>query len=695
MRKITCFIIFLLITTISAGKKEISTAQKASTIIKTIQKYHYKPRPVDDSLSSIVFDLFIESLDPYGCFFSKEVIERLEKYRFDIDDEIKNQNSKFLDTTSTYLKKQLKYADSLITLVGKKDIDCSQKDTIWLGGAVEYVKAASLIQRWEKWIRYMIVWSYESQRDSSDTTINLSKGKTAALQKDALSWEKCKIDNYVKSSENITSFLEEQYLKAIANAFDPHTDFLSTEERTRRRDELSKTSGLFGITVDQNFSGGIAIKEVIPGSPAWNSNKINEGDVILSIKKSDGLVLELRCISISEVEEFLSGIDNKQAVFKVRKKTGAIIDIPLQKELFDVKQNIIRSFVLKGNCKIGYIYLPSFYTEFYYGNYFSQGCASDLSKELLKLKNDSISGFILDLRGNGGGLVAEALRIAGLFIDYGGLSIIYERGKTPMVQKDDARGTVYDGPLLVLVNSASASASELLASTLQDHNRAIIAGSTTFGKGIMQTVVPFDAGNFDSLSLYKGTPAAYLSVTTGAIYRVTGTSNQCKGVIPDIVLPDLLQKSLFNESTEKTALHLDTIIKKVYYYPSAPLSLQELKSNSYKRVKASRVFQYIQKKQLEIPDLHSRYPVPLQVQSFVKFMGNFKEVKDSLIQKENSYSVVQPQLTKSISNLSKNEQDEISTTIKDIQNDIYIYEGFMILGDFLTISGKVSPNGNK
>ncbi len=695
MRFFFFFIILLLITTIFAGKKEVSTVQKASAMVKTIQKYHYKPRPVDDSLSSIVFDLFLESLDPYGCFFTKEIIEYLQQYRYKIDDQIKSQKSEFLDTTSKLFKKQLIYADSLIALTGKKKLDFSRQDTILLGGETEYVTASALIQRWEKWIKYMVVWSFESQRDTSDTTINFSKEKSAKLTKDALSWEMCKINKYINSSAIISSYIEEQYLKAIANAFDPHTDFLSVEERTRRRDDLSKTSGLFGITVDQNFAGEVEIIEVIPGSPAWNCNKINEGDIILSIKKSDGTMLELRCISISEVEEFLSGIDHKQAVFKIRKKTGSIFDIPLKKELLDVKQNIIRSFVLNGNHKIGYIYLPSFYTEFYYGSYFSRGCASDLSKELFKLKNDSITGLILDLRGNSGGLVAEALRIAGLFIDYGGLSVFHVHGKAPVVKKDDARGTVYDGPLLILVNSSSASASELLASTLQDHNRAIIAGSRTYGKGIMQTVLPYDAGNFDSLSMYKGTPVAFLSVTTGAIYRVTGTSNQCKGVIPDIVLPDLLQKSLMNESAQKAALRLDTIVKKVYYYPSSPLPLQELKRNSSKRIKQSRPFQYIQKKQLDFPDLGSRYPVPLQIHSFVKFINNFKEVKDSLSQKSVIDSINQPQLKKIAVNLPQSEIDEIKTVMKDIQDNIYINEAFMIVNDLLSISGKVISNGKK
>lgn len=489
--------------------------------------------------------------------------------------------------------------------------------------------------------------------------------------------------------------LNEKYLTAISNSFDPHTEFHSIQQRMHRRDELSKTSGMFGFVVDQNFLGEIEIKEIIPGSPAWNSNQINEGDIILSMRKSDGALMELRCNSLYEVEEFLSGIDHKQAVFKIRKKTGSIVDIPLKKALVDVKENIIRSYVLEGKRKIGYIYLPSFYTEFYYGSYFSQGCASDLSKELLKLKKDSINGLILDLRGNGGGLIAEALRIAGLFIDYGALSITHERGRKPVVHKDDARGTVYDGPMVVLVNSASASASELLAATLQDHNRAIIAGAITYGKGVMQTVLPCDAGKFDSLSMYKGNPPAFLSVTTGAIYGVKGWSSQCRGVIPEIALPDILQKTLFGESTEKTALRLDTIKKKIYYFPSDPLPIEKLKNSSSERIKISSQFQYVQKKQLMLPNFNSRYPIPLKVEEYVKFMECFKEIKDAVSLKKTIYSANPPQYEKDSKKLSKEDIDEVIKTSNDIQNNIYIAEAYMILNDLLSISGKVPENDKK
>lgn len=300
-------------------------------------------------------------------------------------------------------------------------MNINSKDTLWLGGVVNYEKESKLLKRLEQWIKYLVVWSYESLRDSTVTKIVPEKDKTAKFTRDAVSWERCRIQKRIDVPGGFKPLIENKYLKAIENAFDPHTDYLSIDERISRKHELSKSSGSFGIEVTQNVIGEIEITSVEPGSPAWFSNMINEGDVILSIKGNDSTILEMRCVTVSEIEGFLNGVNHIQAVFKIRKKTGTIESVNLQKVLLDVKQNTVRGYVLKENeTKTGYIYLPSFYTEFYYGSYFSQGCASDLAKELIKLKNDSITGLILNLRDNGGGLVTEALRIAGLFIDYGG-----------------------------------------------------------------------------------------------------------------------------------------------------------------------------------------------------------------------------------------------------------------------------------
>jgi carboxyl-terminal processing protease len=681
-------IIWLIVTLLSfasGASKDLSIAQQVATVVNTIKKYHYKPHPLDDSLSSLIFTLHLKAIDPFGCFFSKDQVQALERFRYQIDDQINKKKSTFVDTVSLIYSQQLLRADSLIDVVKKRGIDLTQKDSICIGGTVQYADNSLQLKKWEQLLRYMVDLSFESQLDSADTISKLTKEKAATLLNDVVEWEKCKVHKLI-GSENIISFIHDQYLKTVANAFDPHTDFLTTDEQLQRRHDLSKTSGSFGIMVDQNIIGEIEIVEILPGSPAWICNKINEGDVILSIKRDDGVTLKLKCTSLSEIEEVLNGINHHQAIFKIRKKTGSIIEVPLKKALIDVKQNIVRSYILKEKSNVGYIYLPSFYTEFYSNNFYSQGCANDLARELLKLKNDSINGLILDLRGNGGGLVNEALRLAGLFIDFGGLSIFHEHGTKPSVQKDDARGSAYTGPLVVLVNSASASAAELLASTLQDYNRAIIAGSATFGKATMQTVIPYDAGNFDSLSRYKGNPEAFLSVTTGAIYRVTGNSNQSKGVMPDIVLPDILEKFVSRESAYASVINLDTIIKKVYYYPLASLPVEELQNRSKKRLHINPMFQLIRKKCVELPDPNKHYTIPLEVDSFLKFMNNFEELKDSLTIKKCSFSAKPPQYLSYVKSLIKSDQEEITRLENEIRSDIYINEAFMILHDWFDIN---------
>ena len=254
---------------------------------------------------------------------------------------------------------------------------------------------------------------------------------------------------------------------------------------------------------------------------------------------------------------------------------------------------------------------------------------------------------------------------------------------------------IYDGPLIVLVNSSLASASELLAAVLQDYNRALVVGSKTFGKGTMQVIIPSDAGKFDSLSQYKGKPAAFLALTTGAIYRVTGHSNQIGGVIPDIVLPDLMNKSGLRESGYKTALQLDPIVKKVYYYPLPELPVQQLQASFYKRVKENKAFQYIKKKERLLPDISSRYPLPLAFNDYLKFVDHFKEVGDSIKVLHSVFSALPPQYEFLLKNYSPNEIDLIEKTSKGIIEDLYINEAFQMMKDLRLYSEKVRLNDKK
>jgi carboxyl-terminal processing protease len=672
-----------------AGRaKEASIAAQAYMIVKTVEKYHYAPKPVNDSFSEKVYTSFLHMLDPYATLFTEETMGKLDCFRFSLDDQIKQRKTVFLDSATALYLRQLRCADSLVRKLKIEEINLGVADTLWIGNGAVYGKQCNVHKKWEQWIKYMILWSYHSNKDSTDSIALQSQKETRTYFNDAIKRETCRIKLKTNPAGGIKECTGSIYLKAIASAFDPHTEYMSFTDKKQFESDLSKESGSFGIRVSFNIIGEIEINEVLPGGPAWNSNKINEGDVVLGIKKSDGTAIDLRCATLSDVYGLLSSIGNKQTDFAIRKKSGKIMTVPLKKEILDVEENTIRSYVLKGKSSVGYIYLPSFYADFSYNDYFSKGCANDLAKELIILKNAAIDGLILDVRSNSGGSMQEAIRMAGVFIDNGALCITHSRGKDPVVIKDNARGTIFNGPLIVLANSSSASAAELLAGVLQDYNRAVIVGSKTFGKSTIQNILPVNAGDFDSLSQYKGDPPGFLKLTTGSFYRVTGVSHQKVGIVPDVELPDLPEHAQDREASYDNALEFKNINKKTYYYPVDPLPVSALKSLCDTREKGNAGFKYIKKTGALIPRTNSRYPVPLAFQSFARFIDRFEEMDDSVTEKNCTFTTTLPVYAESKSSMTGPEKADDENIMRAIREDIYINEAWNVMNDLIRISIK-------
>jgi carboxyl-terminal processing protease len=689
---ILAWILCILMYPLGSIAKELAVAEQAAMIVKTAEKYHYAPKPIDDSFSEVVYKSFLHMLDPYGILFTEESIGELDSYKFAIDDQIKQKSITFLEAATSVYAKQLRIADSLVRQAKTKDVDLSAKDTLWIGGDAVYARRCDLDKKWDRWLRYMVLWSYRSDKDSTDTLGLPSPKETLKFLEDVISREDCRLQKKMIPLGGIDKFTGSSYLRAISLAIDPHTQYLSFADKRQFETDLSKESGSFGIRVNFNIIGEIEIVELMPGGPAWYSNKINEGDVILDIRKTDGSLFDLRCATLSDVEDFLSSIGYKQVIFRIRKKNGQTISVPLKKEILDVEKNTIRSYVLKGSKSIGYIYLPSFYTDFYYGAFFSKGSANDLAKELIKLKSTAIDGIILDLRSNGGGSLREAIRMAGVFIDNGALSITHSRGQDPEILKDNARGTIYSGPLVVLTNSSSASAAELLTGVLQDYNRAVIVGSRTFGKGTIQEVLPVNAGDFDSLSRYKGDPPGWITLTTGSFYRVTGDSHQKVGISPEIELPELFEGAQDREASYDGALEFKNIKKKTYYYPLDSFPISKLKKLSDTRIRGSSAFSLIRKSEELSPKANCSYPIPLAFNSFTEYIRRFDNLEDSLKVDTCPFSAVLPEAIKIKSSMTEQEKTETEDIIRDLQDDIYINEAFNIMNDLIQLSVKKEGN---
>jgi carboxyl-terminal processing protease len=665
--------------------KEPIVEEQALAILTTAEKYHYLPIAANDRFSRMVFESFINTLDPYGLFFSTGVIDSLKRFTTSIDDEIKQKKTHFLDTVTSIYQKQVRWAERWLNGATEIPYDFSRFDTIWFGGDSTFVDQKRLSRKWELWIKYMVLRSLQTQGDTLNKMTCLAPKIAKIPVKEAVSRELCRIQAKMNHAGGIDGITHALYLKAIAKGFDPHTEYLTPVELEERENELSQTAAFIGIELEMNSVGEIEITGVLPGSSAWHSNKINPGDVILSIRKPDGTLVDLRCVSVMEVQELLESIGFKKVWFKIRNKNGSVVQVALQKEMLDVEENTIHSYLLKGKRKIGYIYLPSFYTDFNLGHYLSKGCANDMAKELIKLKRECIDGLVVDVRWNGGGLLSEACRLAGIFIDQGALTITQKRGKPSEIEKDKARGSIYNGPLVVLCNSYSASASELFLAVLQDYNRGVIVGSKTFGKGTIQSVLPVDAGKFDSLSHYKGEPSGFLTITTGGFYRVSGKSHQKTGIFPDVELPDMFENAITREDSYLNPLELKPLSKKTYFQPGPELPLRKLMIMSSERVNANPVYRFIRTTTAFIPKLNQPYPIPLSFEKFVDYATRSDNWNDSLRERKSVFTASPIREKNSqIESVNADSLDR-AQVIRDLQGDIYINEGYAILSNLIEV----------
>ena len=434
-----------------------ATCQKALNIVKVADQHHYQPQKLDDAFSRTVFDALMPTLDAEGLLFTQEQFLQLSAQQHTIANDILRQNCSFVDATTRLYLRQLRAADTLLRALQSENIRIDQPDSLALKEDSVYVPAAQLAEKWRKYIKLQML----SRRMADSAEANTSWTR---WQREAFTNQICRVQTKLNRPEETERWVREAFLKAVAFAYDPHTTYFSQTEGQAFENLLSKQSRQYGLQIIPNAQNEMEITTVVPGSSAWNSNRLNEGDVILSVRTTQG-TQDFTCISWSEALRFLSDDPSSEATFRVRKPNGRRIEVVLSKELIEAEDNAIQSFTLQRNHKVGYIYLPSFYTNAELTAY-PHGCANDLAKELIRLKREGISGLILDLRNNGGGSLSEAIQLAGGFVDYGAVALADARQQEAIPLKDMNRGTVYDGPMVVLIDRLSASASELLAATL-------------------------------------------------------------------------------------------------------------------------------------------------------------------------------------------------------------------------------------
>lgn len=678
MRKFT---LALFLTTFSLlGQNSVKTCELLSKINTLIRQEHYSPKPIDDSLSVYVFDTFIDGLDVNRNLFTKLDYEKLSKHRLLLDNYILKNDCSFMNDFVSMYQFALERKKKTLQKIQIEAFDYNGKDTVKFSkkNFPFELKATDFDRVWKKRMKYDILEDISKLSKNLDSLnqhfVKLEKASKAKIFESNL----CKINNILESKKGIGYDLQNDFLNIFCSYFDPHTNFFSQDARSSFMSSLT-TSGLsLGLDVTLNDKEEIIVEEVVPGGPAARTNKFEKGDIVLKVSNKRGEDYLVSCSSLEKIGELIFSDSNETIEMTIQKKNGNILDVLLKKQIMKATANAVFSFIVEKGIKIGYINIPNFYSDF--DGFSPQGCADDVAKEIVKLKQDNIKGLVIDLQDNGGGSMEEAIKLAGMFIDYGPVSILVNSKNKQTILKDYNRGSVYYGPIVIMINGNSASASEFFSAAMQDYNRSMVVGSRSLGKASMQTILPLDSNQQD-----------FVKLTVEKFYRITGDSNQTKGIIPDIAFPILYDSIVPREISYKTALKYDELQSKIRFTPFRKDYYPTIIEQSISRSKNNASFNEINLANQEINALYRAPKKPL----LITFKNVFKDIHeiDSLWNKVKK--IAETENTCTISNNSYDAeklkfdpyQQEINTyKIKGLKTNPYLEEVVSILNDFNKLS---------
>jgi len=541
----------------SPGKEKL--IQRA--VIGILEQHHFQPEDINDDFSSEVFDTFLKFMDGRKRFFTQEDISRLETHRLLIDDQINAASFDFFDEAFSILNLRADESEAIFQESLAEPIDFSQKETIEFDvDKLEWpADQAGKISRWNQRLKYDVLTKVTSLLDKQEKELKAQndKDKNAVdLEDDAedlesligKSFEEIEKDARTKVLEDYTEWFKrykklrrsdryETYLNVITHMFDPHSDYFNPKKKEDF--DINIGGKLEGIGARLQTEGDLTkVVSIVPGGPVWKNKEIEVNDYILKVRQEeDEQALDVFGMRLSDVVSHIRGKKGTFVNLSIQKKDGSTIEVKLERDVINLQESFAKSAIIDldgGAERIGYIDLPKFYSTF---NRDGEGnsCAVDVAHEIEKLKANHVNGIILDLRSNGGGSLRDVVDMSGLFIEEGPIVQVKSRKRKAYVYDDEDKEVQYDGPLIVMINSFSASASEILAAAMQDYGRAIIVGSQSYGKGTVQRFIDLDKAVSDK-NEYK--PLGELKLTMQKFYRVNGGSTQLKGVTPDIVLPD-------------------------------------------------------------------------------------------------------------------------------------------------------------
>ncbi|MEM6298865.1 MAG: carboxy terminal-processing peptidase [Bacteroidota bacterium] len=680
-------------TNLNTNTDPVSDDFKRSVLFKILNEalkgIHFAPKDVNDDLSQKAHTEYIQNLDYSKRFFLQKDVDELNKFKEQLDDQFKGGEQEFFELSVQKLETRIGQVEGFYEKLLKKPFDFTENEEIELEH--EDMSYASdekeLKDKWHKYLKYQTLARLVSKLERQEKS-----GGEEEENKTFKELEEESRKEVLKSQSEffhrLNKFEEKDwltmYINSITDQFDPHTSYFPPKDKENFDIQMSGQLEGIGATLSEK-EGYITVNTIVPGSACWRQGDLEVGDRITKVAQGKGEFVDIVDARVDDAVKLIRGKKGSEVRLTVLKADDTEQIIPIIRDVVILEATYAKSALLGEDKDIGYIKLPSFYAPF--GKQKGRSSGEDMRKEVLRLKKQNVEGIIIDLRNNGGGSLYDVVDIAGLFIEDGPVVQIKDRYKGTMQLDDKDKKVVYDGPLVILVNAYSASASEILAAAMQDYGRALIVGtdSATFGKGSVQRF--YDLDQFVRGNQYESIkPLGSLKMTMQKFYRINGGATQLRGVTPDIQIPNPMSLVRSGERERETAMAWDKIEAADYDMWEKEFPITDLKAKSASRISGNPTFELVSENANWLKERRDERTYSLNLDTFRKE----KEAAEKL---SNKYKTINDpieamQASALPDDLETYEQDSVKADVwkkwqKSIHKDPYLFETTLIMEDLI------------
>jgi len=661
-----------------------------------LEKAHYSPVAIDDDFSKKVYAKYLEGIDPTKRFFLQSDIDEFKKYETSIDDMILNRDLSFFELTNSRLLQRMDESQDIYKAILDNPFDFNTKENINVDYEnLPYAKnKKELKDRWRKQLKLQALSSIIDKQKLEEEE---KKKEASYKDKSFDEIEKEVRESSLKSLDEYFDFIKKEldrtdwfsiYLNSIVERFDPHTFYFSPDDKEKFDVSMSGTFQGIGARL-QKKNDAVEVSELISGGPAWRGKELEAGDLILKVAQGKEEPIDIAGMRLDDVVKKIKGPKGTEVKLTVKKVDGSLKVISIIRDEVETEETFAKSTVVgKDGKKFGIINLPKFYISF--ENKQNRDAYKDVALEIERLKAQNVDGIVMDLRDNGGGSLETVVKMVGLFIPEGPVVQVKAPGRNPEILPDPDKKVQYDGPLVVMINNFSASASEIFAAAIQDYKRGIVVGSKhSYGKGTVQNVI--DLNQFVRGNSYGDLGA--LKTTIQKFYRINGGSTQREGVQSDIIFPDRYAYLDMGERDEESALPWDKIEPAKY----APLNFnyENIIANSKRRIELNANFKLIDENAKWIFERKDENDYSLNLDEF-KVQNDIADAKIKKFKKITDFDnkLKFESLPNEVALFEKDTllKQKRERWHEDLQKDVYVDETLNIISEMkLAFKGKGLP----